>query len=56
MIRLAVCDDDKSYIEHTLKPLLSRAEKIADATVEISFFTDGNRLLEEYRNSSYSRL
>lgn len=49
MIRLAVCDDDKSYIEHTLKPLLSRAEKIADATVEISFFTDGNRLLEEYK-------
>lgn len=49
MIRLAVCDDDKLYIEHTLKPLLCRAEKISDAAVEISFFTDGNRLLEEYR-------
>lgn len=49
MIRLAVCDDDKLYIEHTLKPLLCRAEKISDTAVEISFFIDGNRLLEEYK-------
>lgn len=50
MIKLAVCDDDVLYIENTLKPLLCCAEKISGAAVEIRFFTDGNRLLEEYKN------
>lgn len=50
MIKLAVCDDDTLYIENTLKPLLCRAEKISGAAVEISFFTDGNRLFDEYKN------
>lgn len=51
MIKLAVCDDDALYIEHTLKPLLCRAQKISGAAVEISFFTDGNRLIEEYKKT-----
>lgn len=50
MIHLAVCDDDKLYIENTLKPLLSQVQKIAGVMTEIRFFTDGNRLLEEYKN------
>lgn len=50
MIHLAVCDDDKLYIENTLKPLLSQVQKIAGVMTEIRFFTDGNRLLEEYQN------
>lgn len=50
MISIAVCDDDKLYIENTLKPLLSQAQKIAGVMTEIRFFTDGNRLLEEYQN------
>ena len=48
MIILAVCDDDKLYIEYILKPLLRCAERISDVATEIDFFTDGNRLLEEY--------
>lgn len=47
MIRLAVCDD-KLYIEYILKPWLRCAERISDVSTEIDFFTDGNRLLEEY--------
>lgn len=50
MINVAVCDDDKLYIENTLKPLLSQAQKTAGVMTEIRFFTDGNRLLEEYKN------
>lgn len=54
MMSLAVCDDDTIYIEHTLKPLLCRAEKLADVAVEITFFTDGNRLFEEHeKHKSY---
>ena len=50
MIHLAVCDDDKLYIENTLKPLLSQAQKISEVMTDIKFFTDGNRLLEEYKS------
>lgn len=50
MISIAVCDDDKLYIENTLKPLLSQAQKTAGVMAEIHFFTNGNRLLEEYKN------
>lgn len=50
MISIAVCDDDKLYIENTLKPLLSRAQKTAGVMTEIKFFTDGNILLDEYKN------
>lgn len=50
MIELAVCDDDKIFIEKTLKPLLAQAQKNAGIVLEIKFFTDGNRLLEEYKN------
>lgn len=49
MIKIGVCDDDKLYIESTLKPLLSRAQRISDVTTDIQFFTDGNLLLEEYQ-------
>lgn len=51
MISIAVCDDDKIFIEKTLKPLLAHAQKIARVVIEIKLFTDGNRLLEEYKNS-----
>lgn len=50
MISIAVCDDDKIFIEKTLKPLLAQAQKIARVVIEIKFFTDGNHLLEEYKN------
>ena len=50
MIKIAVCDDDRLFIEKNLKPLLSRAQKIAGAMTEIKFFTDGNILLDEYQN------
>lgn len=50
MLKIAVCDDDKLYIENTLKPLLSRAQRISGVMTEIEFFTDGNVLLDEYKN------
>lgn len=50
MLKIAVCDDDKLYIENTLKPLLSIAQRISGVMTEIEFFTDGNVLLDEYKN------
>lgn len=49
MISIAVCDDDKLYIENTLKPLISRAQRTAGVMTEIQFFTDGNLLLKTYQ-------
>lgn len=49
MIKIGVCDDDRLYIESTLKPLLSRAQRLSDVTTDIQFFTDGNLLLEAYQ-------
>lgn len=50
MIRIAICDDDEIYIEKTIKPLLSQAQKAAGVMTEIKSFTDGNILLDEYKN------
>lgn len=48
MIKIAVCDDDKVFIEQAMKPLLSRAQKLSGVSADVSFFSDGNLLLKEY--------
>ena len=50
MIRIAVCDDDETYILKTIKPLLSRAQKAVGIVTETRFFTDGTLLLDELQN------
>lgn len=49
MIRIALCDDDLIYINTTLKPLVSQALKAAEIQAEVCFFTDGNVLINEFK-------
>lgn len=50
MIRIAVCDDDEIYISKTIKPLLIKAQKAVGTLIDVKFFTNGIRLLEECEN------
>ena len=49
MIKIAVCDDDKVFIEKTLKPLLFQAQNKARVNTDIEVFKDGKLLLDEFR-------
>lgn len=49
MIRIAVCDDDEIYISKTIKPLLVKAQKVVGVLIDVKFFANGIRLLEEYK-------
>ena len=53
MIRIAVCDDDELYITKTIKPLLMKAQKVVGIQIDVKFFSNGVRLLEEYNNHQY---
>ncbi|MBQ9947538.1 MAG: response regulator transcription factor [Oscillospiraceae bacterium] len=52
MIRIAVCDDDGSYMESTILPVLSRAARQQGVTAEISTFTDGNELISAFERGN----
>lgn len=50
MLRVAVCDDDLTYINSVLKPLISKALRAAELQAETHFFIQGNVLLNEFKN------
>lgn len=50
MLRVAVCDDDLTYINSVLKPLISKALRAAELQAETHFFIQGNVLLNELKN------
>lgn len=50
VFRVAVCDDDLTYINSVLKPLISEALQKAECQAETHFFTDGIVLLNEFKN------
>ena len=47
MIRIAVCDDDLMYLK-SLKGLFSAALKKADLSADVSFFTTGNDIINDF--------
>lgn len=51
MIKIAVCDDDRNFISDTLKLLISKAIKEADVQANVTYFYDGNELLEEFKEN-----
>lgn len=51
MISIAICDDDSTYIQKTLKKKIYAAQKIAGIDIQASFFSDGNQLIECYKNN-----
>lgn len=50
MIRIAVCDDDQTYLDLVLKDLFTKAVKKAQTAAHVDFFTDGRKLLKEFQN------
>lgn len=53
MIKIAVCDDDATFISKTLKYALSMAIKASELTPDVRFFTDGTLILNEFQNGEY---
>ncbi len=51
MIKIAVCDDDRSFISDTLNPLIFKAIKEADVQANVTYFYDGNKLLHEFKEN-----
>lgn len=47
MIRIAVAEDERSYRD-TLKEYLERYQKESGRGIEVTFYTDGDGLVEEY--------
>lgn len=53
MIKIAVCDDDSMFISKTLKYALSIAIKASGIDPDVSFFTDGTLLLNDFQNGVF---
>lgn len=53
MIRIAVCDDDATFISETLKYALAAAIKASELNPDVKFFTDGTLLLKEFQSGIY---
>lgn len=51
MISIAICDDDSTYIQKTFKSKIYAAQKIAGIDIQVYFFSDGNQLIEDYKNN-----
>ena len=48
MISIAVCDDDKIYLNTVMRNLIKNVARICEIKVNVSFFVDGNSLLDEF--------
>lgn len=53
MIRIALCDDDMGYLRGDLKELIIRISRSLDTRIEISLFSDGSRLLDQFVAGHY---
>lgn len=52
MISIAACDDDSVFLNTVMRKLITDAARRCEMNVNISFFADGNRLLDEFRNGN----
>ena len=53
MISIAFCDDDSTYIQKTFKNKISLAQKLAGIDIQVSFFSDGNKLIERFKDNKH---
>lgn len=51
-INIAVCDDDSTYLNTTMKNLIANAARRCEMTISISFFTNSAKLLKEFQNGN----
>lgn len=52
MINIAACDDDSVFLDNVMKKLITEAAGRCETNVNISFFSDGQSLLEQFRNGN----
>ena len=52
MLKIAICDDETIFMHKILKPYINMALKAAKVTGEISFFTDGQKLIDDFKNDN----
>lgn len=53
MINIAVCDDDLKYLSTDLRKNIGKAIKITKIDAEVEFFSDGNKLLDQFKNNNF---
>ncbi|MBR4112804.1 MAG: response regulator transcription factor [Ruminiclostridium sp.] len=51
-MKIAVCDDNSEYMKNTLLPIINLAAKGTETICEITFFTDGNKLISEFEKGN----
>lgn len=51
MISIAVCDDDNKYVKNTFRAKLASAQKSAGINLHVTFYSDGNELIEDFKNN-----
>lgn len=49
-INIATCDDDIVFLENTMRKVLSNAARRCEIKINVKFFTDGTKLLNDFRN------
>lgn len=52
MITVAVCDDDLTFLKTTMSNILTVSARKAKKTIKPTFFTDGRKLLQEFKNGN----
>lgn len=52
MITVAVCDDDLTFLKTTMTDLLTVSSRKAKKSIKPVFFTDGRKLLHEFKNGN----
>lgn len=52
MISVAVCDDDLTFLKTTMTDLLTVSARKAKIAIKTTFFTDGRKLLHEFKNGN----
>ena len=52
MITVAVCDDDLTFLKTTMTDFLTVSARKAQKTIKPTFFTDGRKLLHEFKNGN----
>lgn len=51
MISIAVCDDDSAYIQKVFKAKLTTAQIAVGGSLHVSFYKNGNDLIEDFKNN-----
>lgn len=52
-MKIAVCDDDESYLRNVFRPIIEAAVKRAGADAKLAFFSDGRELLERFSEDGF---